>query len=162
MTVYKLDIEEDVHKNFALLAIHSTLEPYKLAFLLNKILQTKLKREKEDFKPGNVIKKGFPLFKYTHFLTHQIYCLVSNKTTSFVKTTITNAGLFQNNVPLQNQVHYVVPQLKQVDFFLKINNVLSEKEKTNLQNKIKQIKQIQSVYWVENTKIKTFKTLFEL
>ena len=164
MAVYKLVSEdEELNQNYTIVAIHCNLENYKLAFLLNKTLKIALVRQKEDFIPNYKHSEiFFPLFKYTNSLTHQTYYLVPNKTTSESQVTPNTGGLFENNVLLQKQTHYLVPEYKQTDYILKINTPLLPDEKLALQKQIKQMKQILSVYYIENNKIKTNKNLIIL
>ena len=41
MAIYSLDINEFSNNDYSLIGIHTTLNDYKLAYLLNQFLQTK-------------------------------------------------------------------------------------------------------------------------
>jgi len=74
MQVFTFDLEDD----YLLIGIHSTEEDYRLAYLINKHLNTKFVRYKDnlDFKDSAV---EFPLFEYKDEETYLNYYLVNNK-----------------------------------------------------------------------------------
>ncbi len=155
MAIHKLILEDEPEAPYTLLALQSNKEDFKLAFLLNKELNFRFKRQKKDFIPdtnnGGVC---FPVYEYSNQLTHQRFFLLPNKIISSQKETSFSEGLFQNNVLLQNQISYLIPQHKQTDYVLKTETPLSSFELTSLIKRIKQIKSIISVYQIEPNKIK--------
>ena len=48
MGMYKILLEDSIGYDFTLIAIHGSLEPYYLAYLLNKNLEVRLSRTRED------------------------------------------------------------------------------------------------------------------
>jgi len=63
---------------FALLAIHCSLEPYRLAYFINKHLNLKLRRiqDVQIFQKKNIVE--VPLFLFEDDLKQTSYFLVSN------------------------------------------------------------------------------------
>ena len=68
----------DLEDDYSLIGIHSTEEDYRLAYLLNKHLKTKLMRYKQvlDFKNSTA---EFPLFEYKDEKNFINYYLINNK-----------------------------------------------------------------------------------
>ena len=90
MQLLTLDLEDD----YLLIGIHSTEEDYRLAYLLNKHLKTKLTRFKHhlDFKNSNA---EFPLFEYKDEKNFINYYLINNKYSQVV-----NAQNNEGRIPL--------------------------------------------------------------
>ena len=105
-----LDLEDD----YSLIGIHSTEEDYRIAYLLNKNLRTKLTRFEQclDFKDSDA---EFPLFEYKDEKTFINYYLINNKHLQFVNNNDSEV-LFRGNYT----VSYLIPEKKNVYFFLKI------------------------------------------
>lgn len=109
--------EEDFHDH--LLALHSNLEGYQIAFYLNKHTDALFKRV-EDIGLNNK-EVRFPLFEWENPLLDENTSLFSNK---FFQEKIPDRAntdaLFY--LPLRNEVS-LFPEFKQVDFFIKSNHL---------------------------------------
>ena len=127
-----LDLEDD----YSLIGIHSTEEDYRIAYLLNKNLNTRLTRFEQclDFKDSTA---EFPLFEYKDEKTFINYYLINNKHLQFVNN-YDNEVLFGGN----DTVSYLIPEKKNVDFFLKIEGCNSDAFIENLVENLKKINQI--------------------
>tara|TARA_Y100000385_G_scaffold287969_1_gene353420 strand:+ start:422 stop:898 length:477 start_codon:yes stop_codon:yes gene_type:complete len=116
--VHLLTYEEEDLKDY-LLAIHSSLEGFQIAFYLNQISRTKFKRDQDialDTK-----KATFPSFKWENYLIDVNTLLFSNKYLLQLEQENTNNNtLF--DLPLRNEVS-LIPEFKQVDFFIKSNHL---------------------------------------
>ena len=65
MPVYALEIDDFCEEEYSLIGIHSTLEDYKLAYLLNKNLSTKFYKAKEDLEfVREKTKVSFSIYNY--------------------------------------------------------------------------------------------------
>ena len=123
MTVNKLVIDCLEEEDYALIAIHSSIEAYKLAYFLNKLADLKLKRTDNDVDfnyPEGVAY--FPLFDYFSDELGCCYYLVKN---TYTLDNLTASG---NNNPLfiqqgKRKVH-LLQQFKQVDYFLKNSELI--------------------------------------
>lgn len=131
------DVEEDYH----LLAIHSSLEEYKLAFFLNRHLQICLKRARidVDFNHGD-IQALYPLYSFKEPEKYRTYNLIKNKFKGPVKKVVSSGSLFVEE-EVSPQVTYLVPEYREVDYFLKID----EENNTDIQKMISQIASIPNV-----------------
>jgi hypothetical protein len=156
MAHHKLVFDEDFEEPFALIAIHCSEEDYKLAYLMNHHLNMRLKRKKTDLDfstEGLLIT--FPLYdfedvhKYTHFY------LVANKCRSVEAGLQSSGGLFAEMATEKSRVHYLLPELKKVDYFLKIYSDFETVPLRKILSEINEIKQVISAYSVELDNIKS-------
>ena len=115
----------------------------------------KLKRKQTDLDfstEGLLIT--FPLYdfedvhKYTHFY------LIANKCKSVEAGLQSSGGLFAEMVSEKSTVHYLLPELKKVDYFLKIYSDFDTVPLRKFLSEINEIKQIISAYIVETEHIK--------
>jgi len=140
-----LDLEDD----YSLIGIHSTEEDYRIAYLLNKNLNTRLTRFEQclDFKDSTA---EFPLFEYKDEKTFINYYLINNKHLQFVNN-YDNEVLFGGN----DTVSYLIPEKKNVDFFLKIEGCNSDAFIENLVENLKKINQIITSYPLDPATLKS-------
>lgn len=140
MQLLTLDLEDD----YALIGIHSTEEDYRLAYLINKNLTIKLIRFKHnlDFKDSEA---EFPMFEYKDETNFMNYYLINNKFIQPEKTK-TYKGLFEESL---STTHYLIPEKKKVDFFLKVEGCKSQSFISKLVENLNQINQIITSYSIE-------------
>jgi len=141
------DLEED---DYSLIGIHSTEDDYRLAYILNKFLNTKLTRftDNLDFENSNA---EFPLFEFKDETSFINYYLINNKHKEFVQNQ-KNAGLFGGNY---STLSYLIPEKKKIDFFLKIENCYCKSFEISLIEKLNTINQIITSYSIEPTSLKS-------
>ncbi|WP_372793724.1 IPExxxVDY family protein [Lutibacter sp.] len=146
MQLLTLELEDD----YLLIGIHSTEEDYRLAYILNTHLKTKLIRYKHclDFKDSNA---EFPLFEYKDENNFINYYLINNKYSQLVKNQ-ENEGLFDGNY---STIHYLIPEKKKVDFFLKIEGCNEQNLVRTLVGKLNKIQQIITSYSIEPNTLKS-------
>lgn len=156
MANYKLVLEEDFRDDFKLLAIHCSIEPYKMAYLLNKHALLRLKRSRRDL---DFSKEGleitFPWFYFEDEQHYVAYDLLANKCKTEMAQTIASGGLFSEENPIETTTHFVLPEFKQADFLLKIT---SENEKTPIKKlllSINEIDQVISAYTIATDQLKS-------
>ena len=156
MAHHKLLFDEDFEEPFTLIAIHCSEEAYKLAYLLNLQLNMRLKRKKTDLDfstEGLLIT--FPLYdfedvhKYTHFY------LVANKCRSVEASLQSSGGLFSELVSEKSTAHYLLPEFKKVDYFLKIYSDFETVTLRRMLSQLNEIKQVISAYTLEIDNIKS-------
>lgn len=156
MANLKLIFDEDFEEPYALIAIHCSEEDYKLAYLLNRHLNMRLKRKKTDLDfstEGLLIT--FPMYnfedvhKYTHFY------LLANKCRSVEAGLQSSGGLFAEMATEKSRVHYLLPEFKKVDYFLKIYSDFETLPLRKILSEINDIKQVISAYSVEMENIKS-------
>ena len=62
MAIHKLLVDDFEDSNYSLLAVHCEMEGYRLAYYLNKYLETRLARTKEDL---DFLVPSLSPFRYT-------------------------------------------------------------------------------------------------
>jgi len=146
MQLFTLDFEDD----YSLIGIHSPEEDYRLAYLLNLHLKTKLIRYKHhlDFENSEA---EFPLFEFKDENNFNNYYLINNKHTQ-LNSELKNEGLFGGNI---STTSYLIPEKKKIDYFLKIEGCNSDVFIKNLVANLNNIKQIITSYSIEPNTLKS-------
>jgi hypothetical protein len=155
MPIHKLHLEEFDEIDYQLIAIHSSLEDYRLAYYINQNLPINLKKENCNIQISN--KEGETQF--TRFVFEDskdiAWNLVQNKNDVFVPSQNSNQGLFaETNNKFSTKI-YLIPEFKKVDYFLKIENGEVNIDVSKITNCIKKIERVSTVYTVEVEKIKS-------
>ena len=134
LTTHKIsaDFYDD---SFRLIAIHSDLEDYAIAYAINSSCGLFLKRMEKDlcFEEN----ASFAVFDWDDELNDLYWTLISNK--CVVEEVIPSGGLFGNNTSVRTD--HLVKERKEVDYFLKVDasdEPLIE-QKVRLINKISQV-----------------------
>lgn len=155
MANLKLDFEDEMDEPYTLVAIHCSEDEYKLAYLLNLHLGMKLARRKVDLDFSN---KGmlvtFPLYNYENISQYTNYYLVSNRCRFEEASSNSSDGLFAA-ASEKSSTQYLIPELKKVDYFLKIFSDFETVPLRKIVSEINEIKQVISAYTVEVGTIKS-------
>jgi len=147
MQVYSLDIDDFNEDNYTLIGIHTALEDFKLAYLLNKNLDTHFSKanysldfeSNASFSVYNDINEeyGFELYLISNSYNEER----TNASDTIVLATETKT--------------YLIPEKKKVDYFIKIVGEPTQETIYKTVNKIKQITQIVTSYTVEIDSLKS-------
>jgi hypothetical protein len=156
MALIKLHLDEFEEVDYELIAIHSTLEDYRMAFFINQKLPIMLSKCKEEIivkaKNEEVL---FSKFVFDDSSNDQLWTLIQNKNEIITKEKTKNQTLFLNSeVEIETKV-YLLPELKKVDYFLKIENNQSDATLEETISKLLDIKRISTAYKVEVNSIKS-------
>ena len=158
--VHKLFSDDEEKKayekiDYQLIAIHSTLEDYRLAYYINQNLPINLEKGNCNIQISN--KKGETQF--TRFVFEDskdiAWNLVQNQNDAFVPSQQSNQGLFAESSNKFSTKIYLIPEFKKVDFFFKIGNGEVKIDVSKITNCIKKIDRVSAVYTVEVEKIKS-------
>jgi len=156
MAVLKLHLDEFDEVDYDLIAIHSTLEDYRLAYFINQQLRVNLWKSSEHV--GVTVKEGEAFFSKFAFddLNHGvIWTLIENKNEITVRKKSTGQNLFLNtDVEIATKV-YLLPELKKIDYFLKVENNIDTYSLDTIVKNLKSIDRISTVYTVDPDKIKS-------
>jgi len=143
-----------IDEDFLLLAIHSSLEEYKLAFLINKHLNLQFKRKKKDLdffhKSGTI---GYPIYEYFDATKDDTFFLLSNVCKTITEKTVSAGGLFDSEY--EEKTHYLVQEFKQADFLIKILTEESSLYEKEFISKLLKIPGIITVYTIDPNKLKS-------
>ncbi len=156
MAHYKLILEEDDAEDFSLLAIHCSEEAYKMGFLLNKYLGLQLERWHVDLDlSSNGLDLMFPIFEFEDKRKYTTFHLVANVCSSKIATLQSSGGLFDDSTNEKTVITYLLPEFKNVDFFLKISSEDQRDSLKQLVRSINEIPQVISAYSIDTETIKT-------
>lgn len=111
-TIIKFETELSDYNDFFLIGIHSTQDDYRLAFLLNRLLDFQLEKD-IDLTFNNL---SFSLFSSFDELKNTEYKLVKNKI-NIIKQQPYSIDLFAEEFSTET---HAFPELKKVDYLLKI------------------------------------------
>jgi hypothetical protein len=155
MTIHKLHIEDFDEIDYQLIAIHSTLEDYRLAYYINQNLPINLQKGNCNIQISNKESET----QFTRFVYEDSkdisWNLVQNKNDVFAPSQKSNQGLFaESNNKFSTKI-YLIPEFKKVDFFFKIENGKVKIDVSKITNCIKKIDRVSTVYAVEVEKIKS-------
>ncbi len=114
LQIHSLELNDFIDEDYLLIGIHTALEDYKLAYLLNKHIATNFIKSSFslDFE-NDKNNASFSVFNYTNKNNDFEWFLISN---SFKrdKKEISNSLLLATEIK-----NYLIPEKKNVDFFLK-------------------------------------------
>ena len=113
MSIYKLTTS-DFESDYALIAIHSQSEPYKLAYEINLKLNTSLEKSSFDISFKNKVSV-FDLYKHESEIYNTKLYLISNK--SIEKENQSKNKLLFNDYSISS---FLIPELKKAEFLMKI------------------------------------------
>jgi hypothetical protein len=153
MTIHKLYLEDFDQVDYDLIAIHTPLEDYRLAFKLNQNLNITLSKNDIEV-PIEVNEKvaHFSRFTFEDQTQMMVWDLIQNKQEMAQLVKVGTVDLFENKY-ITTQVS-LVSELKKVDYFLKIEHDSHCKIK-DIINKINKIDAVSTVYEVNANEIKS-------
>jgi hypothetical protein len=156
MAIHKLDLGEFDEIDYHLIAIHTSLEDYRLAFFINQKLPINLSKSENEIQIN--IKEGETKFSrfYYHAIEKEIsWNLIQNKGQVVQQKKDNSQNLFSNlTLEVATKV-YLLPEFKKVDYFLKIENLDETMNGTKIQTALNAIDNISAIYTVETNKIKS-------
>ncbi len=136
----KLKLESSSPDEITLIGISSTMEDYRLIHYLNKALRidfVKIPELTYFVTPSRELT--VPLYHYFHNATENNWLILSNKSAS-------------------NE--FIIPQHKNLDFFLIIDNLIDEEEASELVRKLRQVKGISLALMLSTDKLAKIDLLF--
>lgn len=144
--VILLDYEND--HDYQLIGIHTYLEDFRLAFYLNTLFNTNLKRLPKDldFEANNA---SFCLYTYDCEKTFTYWSLIANKSTYVYEDK--NQPLFSE----QQHTSVLIKEKKQVDYFLKVEGEISNKKLDQMVTQINNVKNIITSYSINPQTLKS-------
>ncbi len=151
---YKLLIDDFDEINYSLIAIHTALEDYRLAYFINKYLSINLSKSKDEIlintEDGETF---FTRFDFEDFKNGVLWSLIQNENEIIIKKDA-DFGIFANIVQeIPKKVH-LLPDFKKVNYLLKINNAEIYIDLLKTTEILNTIDRISTVYIVDLNKIK--------
>jgi len=156
MAVHKINIEDFEEEDYYLIAIHTSLEDYRLAYFLNRELGISLSKNKFDI--GTQVKKvktSFTRFTFDDEQKLVLWDLVENKKVVETNEIEANLDLFSNTKSSFSTITYLLPEYKKVDYIVKIGNAENEIDLDQVISQIIKIEAIKLVYSIAKGNIKS-------
>jgi hypothetical protein len=155
MAIHKLLTDDFEEVDYQLIAIHTVLENYRIAFFINQLLPILLSRNTKDI----LIETGNQFATFSHFEFNDgkkgiFWSLIENKKELPVAQSTVLSNLFTEKESFTN-TFYLLPEFKKAAYLLKIEG---EKKQINTDIIIQQLKtidQVTTVYSVEKSQIKS-------
>ncbi|WP_298237334.1 IPExxxVDY family protein [uncultured Algibacter sp.] len=154
MAVHKLILDDVFNEvDYTLIGIHCTVEDYRVAYLLNKYLGINLTRKKHDLDFNNS-KSNYAIFEWEDKKHLTTWNLVSN---------ICKREELQNNIAESlfdlhasiTKTFNLVPEYKQVNYFLKVDNEFNHTKEKYILNRVLSIPQIVTAYSIDISQLKS-------
>jgi hypothetical protein len=150
MHIHTVSFDDFSCSEFYLFGIHSTLENYRLAYLINSYLEIQLKRCNFDIDlKRNNQEANYPLYEFVDEFTENAWFLISN----VYKTNISeeNFGLFSEN---ETRIH-LLPERKKVDYILKLEGDFQPDFLQRTNEVIAKIPQVITSYPIDTNTLKS-------
>ena len=150
MQIHALGLDDFCDEEYSLIGIHTALEDYKLAYLLNKNLNTQLSKSQKNLEfDSDKNNASFSLYNFSSKKYDFDWFLIAN---SFKRENQTES----NELLLTTETKtYLIPEKKKVDFFIKISGEISFEFVANAVSKIKNIEQIITSYSIDKNSLKS-------
>ena len=132
-TIHRIS-EELFVDSFDLIALHSDMECYALAYHINKAAQVLLVRAIKDLEIGTL---SYPMFEYNDEVNEEDWYLVRNVVQE--EESDQSQGLFANSTTVKT--NYLLEERKQINYLLK----LYPEDSVDLEKTIKAIRSIAKV-----------------
>ena len=156
MAIHKLDFGEFDEIDYSLIAIHTSLEDYRLAYFINQKLHVSLNKSIKEIQITD--KEGEVYFSRFHYYQKKkdiSWDLIQNINEVIQKKKEDNQDLFTNfDLEVAKKV-YMIPEFKKVNYFLKIENSEDNTNLIEIQSELNSIDQIATNYIVDINKIKS-------
>ncbi|WP_333694045.1 IPExxxVDY family protein [Flavobacterium sp.] len=155
MAVHKFILDDFEEADYQLIAIHTNLELFRIAFLLNRELPILLSKNQKKVILNHPLQKlEFSLYRYDDEKKEQFWSLIPNKEEVLLKSNKKSRNLFETEEN-QSQTFYFLPELKKVDYFLKMEGDFEKTDNAKLLSSINRIEQVTTAYWVAENLIKS-------
>ena len=150
MQIHSLGFNDFYEDDFSLIGIHTTLEDYKLAYLLNKNLKINFIKSKENLNFEKTEKpSSFSIFNYYNKEYDSDWVLIANSSKRENQTE-SNELLLTTETKI-----YLIPENKKVDFFIKVSGELGFDFVKKIIDKVKNIEQVITSYPIDKNTLKS-------
>ncbi len=156
MATLKLLIDEVEELDFQVLAIHTSLEDFRLAYFLNQKLQLNLSKNPEEIKIRNKeAHTFFSRFTFEDVKNDVLWNLIENENEITLKQTNANQGLFTESKNAFVTKDFLLPEFKKVNFLLKIDSGNEHFNTTQILTQVKSIRWVSTAYFINPDGLKS-------
>jgi hypothetical protein len=155
MAIHKLLIDDFVTVDYTLIAIHSSLDDYRLAYFVNRELEIRLEKCLKDISFMQKEKESKAYFSHYTFEDHDndaAWDLIQNKNSIVSTYTNIQSSLFAGDEHTVSTSVFFLPELKSVDYLLKVENTEIEDD---IIPGLQAIKNISIAYKLDHYKLKS-------
>ncbi|MFV8341405.1 IPExxxVDY family protein [Flavobacterium sp. XS2P39] len=156
MAIHKLDLGEFDEIDYYLIAIHTSLEDYRLAFFINQLLPINLSKSTNEIHIS--IEEGETNFSRFYYYDNEkaiTWNLIQNKNEVIQQKKGISQNLFSNVTMEVSTKVFLLPEFKKVDYFLKIENIEDTMSVSTIQTILNKIDNISTLYTVDTNQIKS-------
>ncbi|SHG86026.1 IPExxxVDY family protein [Winogradskyella jejuensis] len=153
MALHKLLVDDFYDETYVLIAIHCRLEDYRLAYMINKFLAINLERKEKDL-DLNYTSSSYPVYEWYNAANDITWNLIANICRK-EEESVTSSGVLFNDDKQITKTYNLIPELKQVDFFIKISNDTRQVNEKLIISKLQSIPHIITSYTVDLSKVKS-------
>lgn len=153
MATHKIQVDDFYDAEFSLFAIHCKLEDYRLAYVLNRFLNLRLRRSAQDL-DLNYFSSSYAIYEWDDNINYTNWHLISNVCKKEENSLQSSGSLFSGGHKVL-KTHYLIPEYQKVDYFIKIE---SDGQKVNEKKTISrflEIPQLITAYAVNPETIKS-------
>lgn len=153
MALHKLSVDEFYDDTYSLLAMHCSLEDYRVAYLLNSFLNINLKRLPKDL-DFEYTTASYPIYEWEDEEQQIIWNLFSNICKKEEESLTSSGSLFSNQEKIVRTFN-LIPEYKNVNYFLKISYDGNQVNERSIINKIQSIPHVATIYAVDIEELKS-------
>ena len=152
MALHKLVVDDFYDTAFSLIAVHCRLEDYRFAYLLNTHLNLRLQRCNQDL-DVNYFSSSYSVYEWEDEINYTYWHLISNVCKKEEDALQSSGSLFTERQRVLKTYH-LIPELKQVDFLLKIESDAHDVNERKVLLGLQKIPQLITAYSVDQESIK--------
>jgi hypothetical protein len=155
MGIIKYKLEDFDSEDYRLIAIHtSRKEDYKVVYFINSVLEINLERSKKDVDIFTDVGHAFFSFYEYDDIDHHVYWkVVANKAFLIPESGLDSPLFVSANHPVTKQ-GYLLPELKAVDYLIKIEETDSQFEIGTIIERLNTVKLISTAYEIKQEILK--------
>ncbi len=153
MALHKLLVDDFNDDIYSLLAIHCSIEDYRISYLLNQYLHINLKRKPRDL-DFKYAESSYSIYEWVDKNQKTIWNLISNVCKKEEDSLISTGSLFDSQNKI-TRTHNLIPEFKTVNYLLKIDNGGNFINENIIINKIQKIPQVATVYSIDTKQLKS-------
>lgn len=153
MALHKLLVDDFYDETYVLIAVHCRLEDYRLAYKINKHFGINLIRKEKDL-DLNYTSSSYAVYQWYNEANDATWNLIANICKKEEESMSSSGVLFSDDKKI-TKTYNLLPELKQVDYFIKITNDTYQINEKLMISKLQNIPEIITSYTVDLSKIKS-------
>lgn len=153
MALHKLVVDDFYDTAFSLFAVHCRLEDYRFAYALNRYLNLRLQRSKQDL-DVNYFSSSYSVYEWEDEVNYTRWHLMLNVCKKEEDALQSSGSLFNDKQKVLKTYH-LIPELKQVDFLIKVESDADNVNEPKILLALQKIPQLITAYSVDKESIKS-------